>query len=241
MQRQHQGYRHSETSNPQHECNGRQSPAPRLVPLFEGTSAREFAVGPLLWAYASLSFWVWWLDGRHNIGTPAFITTSAILGWINLMPAYVLLVLSKAPSEPFTVVRTTLEAMLHQDYPDPYDVWLADEDPAPDTIAWSAQHGVRVSTRRGRPDYHRPTWPRRTRCKEGNLAYSYDVHGYENHDFVCQFDADHVPQPDYPTEALRPFSDPAVGYVSAPSANCNTSRQVLPWCLPRHDGRRFVP
>lgn len=212
---------------------------PYLVPLFEGQAARELAVGILLWAYAALSFWAWWFDGRHNIGTPAFVVTTCILGWINLMPAYFLLILSaarvpnpmlppppharvamvvtKAPSEPFAVVQTTLKAMLTQTYPKRYDVWLADEDPTPETIAWCTGNGVKISTRRGRPDYHRPTWPRRTRCKEGNLAYFYDVHGYDNYDFVCQFDADHVPQPDYLTEALRPFNDPDVGYVSAPS------------------------
>jgi cellulose synthase (UDP-forming) len=212
---------------------------PPLVPLFTGARAREFAVGLLLWAYATLSFWAWWFDAGHNIGTLAYVVTSAILAWINLMPAYFLFVLcgarvpnpaiapppnarvamvvTKAPSEPFDVVRITLEAMLSQDYPAPYDVWLADEDPAPETLAWCKARGVKVSTRRGRADYHRPAWPRRTRCKEGNLAYFYDVHGYDAYDFVCQFDADHVPAPSYLTEALRPFNDPAVGYVSAPS------------------------
>lgn len=219
--------------------DGLQAKPPLLVPLFEGPRAREFAVGFLLWAYAALSFWVWWFDGSHNIGTSAFVVTTSILGWVNLMPAYFLFVLSaarvpnpqiapppnsrvamvvtKAPSEPFPVVRTTLEAMLTQNYPAPYDVWLADEDPAPETISWCEENGVHISTRRGQADYHRPTWPRRTRCKEGNLAYFYDIYGYEKYDFVCQFDADHVPQPEYLTEALRPFNDPKVGYVSAPS------------------------
>lgn len=212
---------------------------PLLVPLFTGQSAREFAVGLLLWAYATLSFWAWWFDGSHNIGTLPFAVTTAILAWVNLMPAYFLFILTaarvpnpkippplharvamvvtKAPSEPFPVVSATLEAMLHQDYPAPYDVWLADEDPSPETIAWCKERGIYISTRRGQPDYHRPTWPRRTRCKEGNLAYFYDIYGYDGYDFVCQFDADHVPQPSYLTEALRPFNDPEVGYVSAPS------------------------
>ena len=61
----------------------------------------------------------------------------------------------------------------------------------------AATHGVFVSTRKGRADYHRTTWPRRTRCKEGNLAFFYDHYGYERYDFVVQLDADHVPEPDY--------------------------------------------
>jgi cellulose synthase/poly-beta-1,6-N-acetylglucosamine synthase-like glycosyltransferase len=127
----------------------------------------------------------------------------------------VAMVVTKAPSEPFEVVRETLEAMLRQTYP--HDNWLADEDPQPETIAWCEAHGVRISTRKGRADYHRATWPRRTRCKEGNLAFFYDHYGYENYDFVSQLDADHVPEPTYLEEILRPFADPEIGYVSAPS------------------------
>ena len=99
----------------------------------------------------------------------------------------------------------------------PHDTWLADEDPAPETIAWCEAHGVLLSTRKGRADYHRASWPRRTRCKEGNLAYFYDHYGYARYDFVAQLDADHVPQPGYLFDMLRPFADPKVGYVSAPS------------------------
>jgi cellulose synthase/poly-beta-1,6-N-acetylglucosamine synthase-like glycosyltransferase len=125
------------------------------------------------------------------------------------------MVVTKAPSEPFDVVRETLKAMLRQTYQ--HDTWLADEDPQGDTLAWCEAHGVKVSTRKGRADYHRPTWPRRTRCKEGNLAFFYDHHGYGDYDFVSQLDADHVPEPTYLEEMLRPFIDPRVGYVSAPS------------------------
>jgi cellulose synthase (UDP-forming) len=112
-------------------------------------------------------------------------------------------------------VRETLEAMLAQGYP--HDTWLADEDPALDTLAWCREHGVCVSTRKGVTDYHRQTWPRRTRCKEGNLAYFYDTYGYERYDVVAQLDADHKPAAGYLEAMLRPFADPAVGYVSAPS------------------------
>ena len=125
------------------------------------------------------------------------------------------MVVTKAPSEPFPIVAETLLAMLAQTQP--HDTWLADEDPSPETLAWCREHGVFVSTRKGRADYHRQTWPRRTRCKEGNLAFFYDHYGYERYDFVAQLDADHVPEPDYLWQMLRPFADPAVGYVSAPS------------------------
>ena len=45
----------------------------------------------------------------------------------------VAMVVTKAPSEPWPVVRRTLEGMLRQDFPRPYDVWLADEDPDEET------------------------------------------------------------------------------------------------------------
>ena len=73
--------------------------------------------------------------------------------------------------------------------------------------------------------YRQPTWPRRTRCKEGNLAYFYDIWGYELYDVVAQLDADHVPAPDYLRHMVAPFRDPLVGYVAAPSiCDRNASR-----------------
>jgi len=81
---------------------------------------------------------------------------------------------------------------------------------------------VIVATRNGREEYHRTTWPRRTKCKEGNLAYFYDHWGYRNYDVVAQLDCDHRPSRSYLTEVVRPFSDPAIGYVSAPSV-CDTN------------------
>ncbi|MGE4428025.1 MAG: glycosyltransferase family 2 protein [Solirubrobacteraceae bacterium] len=130
----------------------------------------------------------------------------------------VAMVVTKAPSEPWSMVQTTLEAMLRQELDLPYDVWLADEDPSPATVAWCIEHGVGVSTRRDAgPAYHRDSWPRRKRCKEGNLAFFYDRFGYERYDIVSQLDADHVPAPDYLRRITIPFANPDVGYVSAPS------------------------
>jgi cellulose synthase/poly-beta-1,6-N-acetylglucosamine synthase-like glycosyltransferase len=71
--------------------------------------------------------------------------------------------------------------------------------------------------------YQNTRWPGREKCKEGNLRYFYEVMGgYDRYDFVSQFDADHVPDPGYLAEVIRPFNDPAVGYVAAPSI-CDTN------------------
>jgi cellulose synthase (UDP-forming) len=210
---------------------------PLLVSALTTRQRVEYGILGFLWLVALGDFWLWWLQEGHVIEIGRYIASTFILGWLSFCPLYffmvfyfgrvpnpelpvprnyrVAMVVTKAPSEPFEVVRETLEAMLRQTYP--HDTWLADEDPQPETVAWCEAHGVRISSRKGRDDYHRSTWPRRTRCKEGNLAFFYDHFGYENYDFVSQLDADHVPDPTYLEEMLRPFIDPGVGYVSAPS------------------------
>jgi cellulose synthase (UDP-forming) len=208
-----------------------------LTPILQGHRKRVYLGLVGLWLLSAIYFWQWWLDPAHFVGWLPFLFVTIPLIWIyalQLFFVYVLLhasrsaapdpvpgqwrvamIVTKTPSEPFDVLERTLRAMLAQDYP--HDTWLADEDPSPDTIAWCAAHGVKISTRKGRDDYHRPTWPRRTRCKEGNLAFFYDHWGYADYDIVSQLDADHIPQPGYLREIIRPFADPGVGYVSAPS------------------------
>lgn len=213
--------------------------------LLTGARFWKYRVLVLIWAAASFWFWAWWFEPAHILpGTGYWLATFA-LGWIFFLQGFfvmifpraeapagatpdpdgarVAMITTKTPSEPFSVVRRTLEAMLAQDYP--HDTWLADEDPAPETLAWCAARGVRVSTRKDVVDYHRQQWPRRTRCKEGNLAYFYDHYGYEMYDFVSQLDSDHVPQPGYLREIMRGFNDPETGYVSAPSICSNNADQ----------------
>ena len=191
----------------------------------------------LFWFASQFVFWKWWLQPEHITTPMAYVMTSALIVWTFWMTLYFLyhiwgmkmpnpglklptnwrvaMVVTKAPSEPWSVVRKTLEAMLIQDYP--HDTWLADEAPTEETENWCAEHGVKISTRNGIAEYHRAEWPRRTKCKEGNLAYFYDHFGYDHYDFVSQLDADHVPEQGYLREILRAFIDPEVGYVSAPS------------------------
>jgi cellulose synthase (UDP-forming) len=208
-----------------------------MVPIFVGRKRVEYVVGVVLWAVALIYFWQWWLFGVNHTHPAGSALITALLAWITILPVYfiaiffnarrpagplrlprgsrVAMVVTKAPSEPFEIVAETLRAMLDQTVP--HDTWLADEDPSRETLLWCQEHGVFVSTRKGREDYHRKTWPRRTRCKEGNLAFFYDHYGYDRYDFVAQLDADHVPEPDYLFQMMRPFADPGVGYVSAPS------------------------
>jgi cellulose synthase (UDP-forming) len=197
------------------------------------------------WALAFAAFWIWWLQPEHRAGWAGLVLNSLLLFYFSYLPGYFLFtvnrlrrvnpnlpvpglrtafVVTKAPSEPWDLARTTLEAMLAQQFPHPYDVWLCDEDPGPSVMEWCQRNGVQVSTRRGIGDYHQKQWPRRTKCKEGNLAYFYDNWGYRDYDVVAQLDCDHVPAPTYLAEMVRPFTDPAIGYVAAPSVNDANAR-----------------
>jgi cellulose synthase (UDP-forming) len=196
------------------------------------------AVMSVAWLACLVAFWVWWLEPGHRVGTFGVIVNSLVLAYVSGFPLVyvgaanrmrrvnpelpvpllrVAFVVTRAPSEPWTVASRTLDAMLRQDFPFPYDVWLCDEKPTEEIFTWCADHDVRVSTRLWVRSYHRATWPRRTKCKEGNLAYFYDRWGYRSYDVVAQLDCDHVPSPSYLVEMVRPFADPAIGYVAAPS------------------------
>jgi cellulose synthase (UDP-forming) len=210
---------------------------PFLIPLLSRKQRAVFAMLCGCWAVTLIAFWMWWLRPEHDTDTFRYAANCVVLFWTTVIPGYFMLifararvsnpawpvpdglrvamVVTKAPSEPFAVVQTTLLAMLRQSYP--HDTWLADEDPDVQTIEWCMRHGVLLSTRKDVTEYHNRSWPRRTRCKEGNLAYFYDHYGYERYDLVAQLDADHVPEPGYLEAILRPFADPRVGYVSAPS------------------------
>lgn len=206
-----------------------------LTSILHGGVKQLYWAGSLVWLFLLIYFWQWWLRPDHVIGHVSYAVVTCVLLWVTLLPGYFIvifgrskvplpariegrlaMVVTKAPSEPFSVLQKTLEAMLRQTgYK--FDTWLADEDPSAQTIAWCAAHRVRISTRKGVAEYHQQDWPRRTRCKEGNLAYFYDTYGYAAYDFVAQLDADHVPADTYLQEIMAPFANPKVGYVSAPS------------------------
>ena len=218
---------------------------PFLVDMMSARQRRIFRILVGVWIISVIFYFHWWFAYHHVITWARYIINSLLIGWTLVIPGYyfyfvgrmkranpeirlpdswsVAMVVTKAPSEPFPVVKKTLLAMLSQVYP--HDTWLADEDPAPEVIIWCRNHNVAISTRKGDPEYQRYDWPRRRKCKEGNLAYFYDHYGYDRYDFVVQMDADHVPAPGYLEAMLHPFVNPAVGYVSAPSICDANARQ----------------
>jgi len=210
---------------------------PRLIPVLRPQQQDVLLALVLTWAIAIGLFWAWWLKPSHWAGPWGMGMNTLLLMVVTALPAWTYLfvvrmervnphgpfpdglrlamVVTKAPSEPWPLVRETLEAMLAQE--PHHHTWLADEDPTEEVLNWCEARGVKVSTRREHPGYHNNTWPRRRRCKEGNLAYFYDHYGYEQYDVVVQLDADHRPEPGYLRAMVHPFADPHVGYVSAPS------------------------
>lgn len=229
-----------------------------LVPVLSRRQELVLRLLVMAWVCSGALFWLWWLAPARGHWTPGRGVATVVLAWLFLLGGYFLffacrisrpnpalplpalrvaIVVTKAPSEPWVMVEKTLRAMLAQDMPYSYDVWLADERPSGKTLHWCRGHGVHVSTRYGVADYHQPSWPRRTKSKEGNLAYFYDRYGYARYDVVAQLDADHVPAPGYLKEMVRPFADPAVGYVAAPSvcdANEDKGWTVRAGCTERH-------
>lgn len=223
--------------------SGRRAPTrrPRAGTFTHVLDLRQRVIVALLtagWFVAFVAFWAWWLQPDHRVGWVGLIVNTLLLFYVAYLPCYLLVavnrirqvdarlpvpdlrvafVVTKAPSEPWDTASTTLAAMLDQDYPHPYDVWLCDEDPTEETRQWCDARGIRVLSRRGVAEYHQTVWPRRTKCKEGNLAYFYDTVGYRDYDVVSQLDCDHVPARGYLAEMVRPFGDPAIGYVAAPS------------------------
>lgn len=226
-------------------------PALRASTHVDVLSRRDQAVIVVIsgtWLACVTAFWMWWLEPAHRASELGLVANSAVLAYVigfttffvvsanhlrKVNPAISVpalrtaFVVTHAPSEPWPVARTTLEAMLAQDYPLPYDVWLCSERPTREMIDWCVGHDVGVCSRSEQPGYHRDRWPRRTKCKEGNLAYFYDRWAYRCYDVVAQLDCDHVPEPGYLENMVRPFSDPAIGYVAAPSV-CDANA-ALSW------------
>jgi cellulose synthase (UDP-forming) len=131
----------------------------------------------------------------------------------------VAMIVTKVASESFEVLKETLLGMIHQKYPYNYDIWLANEEVStPEILDFCNQYNIKISCRYGVPEYHQLEWPKRTKCKEGNLRYYYDINE-NNYDVVFQFDSDHIPSKNYLMSCMPAFADSTVSYIAMPSIN----------------------
>src|SRR5437588_8190273 len=105
----------------------RQSEGAYLSPLMNRAQKVQFRIWLAIWLVALGYFWFWWLRPEHNIGTFGFVLNTIVIGWLTLLPLYficvlvrartlathlpvpsgyrVAMVVTKAPSEPFPIVR----------------------------------------------------------------------------------------------------------------------------------------
>ncbi len=192
----------------------------------------------VIWLFILVDFFVWWFTKTEARLVWVYWLNTITVFWLPILGLYFFyfslrqkeiklindippckcaMIVSKIPSESEDLLIRTLTCMLNQDFPYPYDIWIADENPTLEMQLWCKKNGVNISTRLDAPEYHNDTFPRKAKTKEGNFAYFYDNFGYNNYDFVSQFDADHAPDKNYLKEIVRHFADPEIGYVSAPS------------------------
>lgn len=220
-------------------AGSRRARPPYLVDVVAGRDRVVYFCLVALWLLTNLAFWSWWLEPQHVVTLPTLVLNSCLVAYDILVPAWFLfflgkmkepnpaigpprglrvaMVTTKVPgSEPWPVVEQTLCAMLDQQgYP--HDVWLLDEGGEPEVQRRCEALGVRYFSRTGMPRYQLNDWPFKSRTKAGNYNSWLDAVAYEAYDVIVQMDTDHVPQPGYLYEMLRPFADPEVAYVAAPN------------------------
>ncbi len=211
------------------------------VPVMTAAERRAYRALACLWLIANLVFWSWWLRPSHIVTMPRFLVTTFVIGYALAMPAYFIFFLGRMRrpnpalvlpagsrvtfattfvpgAEGIEVLERTVVAMRDQEgYP--HDVWVLDEGNAPEVRALCARVGVHHFSRKGIDRYQAPVWPFKARTKAGNYNAWLDWLRSQEvaYDLLLQMDTDHVPQPGYLMAMLRPFADPAVAYVAAPS------------------------
>jgi cellulose synthase (UDP-forming) len=211
------------------------------VPVMSAAERHSYRGLGLLWLGATVAFWAWWCQPSHVVSVPGFLVTSLVVAYTLAMPAYLLFFVGRmrrpnralAPpdglrvtfattfvpgAESIHVLEQTITAMRDQEgYP--HDVWVLDEGDQPEVRELCRRVGVRHFSRKGIARYQSPAWPFKARTKAGNYNSWLDWLDSRGtaYDVLLQMDTDHVPQPGYLVEMLRPIADPDVAYVAAPS------------------------
>lgn len=219
------------------------------VPVMSRRDRWWFTVLLALFAAAVAAFLVWWLKPSHVVGVARFAVTTFLVVYAFAMPAYFFFFLPRMRrpnpalvvppdlrvtfattfvprSESLAILQRTLLAMRDQ-AGHPHDVWVLDEGDDDEVKHLCRRFGARHFSRKGMAGYQGRTWPFRARTKAGNYNSWLDWCRREgiHYDVLLQMDTDHAPQPGYLMEMLRPFADPAVAYVAAPSITSGNWRE----------------
>ena len=110
-------------------------------------------------------------------------------------------------NESVALVRRTLTAAMHIDYP--HETWLLDDGNRPDMRALATELRCHYLARAVN-----------TGAKPGNLN---NALRHSKADFIAVIDCDHIAQRDYLGRLLGYFSDPEVAFVQAPQDYYNTN------------------
>ena len=149
--------------------------------------------------------------------------------------------------EPIEMVTRTLEAAMRLRHRGLLHVWLLDEGDDPEVKKVCARLGVHHFTRKGVPEWNRPTGPHRARTKHGNYNAWLAAHG-DDYDYFASVDTDHVPLPNYLERMLGYFRDPDIAFVVGPQVYGNyeaavtkaaESQQFLFHALIQRAGNRY--
>ena len=122
--------------------------------------------------------------------------------------------------EPIEVAERTLRKMKAVLYAGKVDVWILDEGDDPAVKAMAARLGVYHFSRKGRPEYNRPSGQFRAKTKSGNHNAWRAEHEHD-YDVVANVDPDHVPMPCFLERTLGYFRDPDVAFVVTPQVYGN--------------------
>ncbi|MFQ1000499.1 glycosyltransferase family 2 protein [Modestobacter sp. SSW1-42] len=127
-------------------------------------------------------------------------------------------------SEPLSMLRETLVAILAVDYA--HDTWVLDEGDDPAARALCDELGVKHFSRKGIATYNQPHGRFAARTKGGNHNAWYDAHGSE-YEFVAQIDTDFIPTRDFLAATLGYFADERTAWVITPQIYGNTAASVV--------------
>jgi cellulose synthase (UDP-forming) len=150
-------------------------------------------------------FMTWRLKVRHSPDAPDGFKVAVFIPTFN---------------ESVDLVRNTLIAAMHMDYP--HETWLLDDGNRPHMRDLADELGVRYLAR-----------TENIHAKAGNLNHAL-LH--TDADFIAVFDADHAPQRHFLTRTLGYFQDENVAFVQTPQDFFNLDSYQHRW-LP---GRRSV-
>lgn len=140
------------------------------------------------------------------------------------------LVTTRVPSEPVSMVQTTLEAALRVYYDGTLDIWLLDETNDPQLRKLCKALGVRHFSRKGIEQWNQPKGRLATKTKHGNFNSWMDYLKSEDisYDYLLGVDTDQVPLPNFVERLVCYLRDPNVAFVVGPQVYGNYGDGLVP-------------